>query len=245
MISGSCPACHPPVAPCSFRHGCAYSFHPPARTDSGSCPDSGARHCTWICWTSWGSPGRERAREPNKVLSRKVWKTYLDLMFFQQKTLLWAPVHCVRSSKGALLYLVLAQHRSLLQGKERTLRRGGGPPDSQRAHLCQAQPLSQQFSNPFLCNATRIRKSTAHSSGKRGKQQQQQQILSPPSLQEVFENMKWMWQKRQLKAEKRQVKSRFMIAPRRVREVQASGIMVLCKEYGSVWEISWKYNKAK
>jgi len=39
-----------------FWQGSARSFPPPACTGSKGCLDSGARPCTWICWTSWGSP---------------------------------------------------------------------------------------------------------------------------------------------------------------------------------------------
>ena len=45
-----------PQCPRSFSAG-LYSFHPPACIASGYCIDSGARPCTWIYWTSWGSPG--------------------------------------------------------------------------------------------------------------------------------------------------------------------------------------------
>ena len=45
------------IHPRHFLQGCAPPSHPPACTDSRGCRDSGARPCTWICWTSWSSPG--------------------------------------------------------------------------------------------------------------------------------------------------------------------------------------------
>jgi len=38
-----------------FRQGWALSVHPQTHTDSSSYHYPGARSCTWICWTSWGS----------------------------------------------------------------------------------------------------------------------------------------------------------------------------------------------
>ena len=38
-------------------YGRASSLQPQACIDSGSCHKSGAKPHTWICWTSWGSPG--------------------------------------------------------------------------------------------------------------------------------------------------------------------------------------------
>jgi len=56
-IAGSNPASHPPVPSSPFWQGCAQSCHPPACIDSWGCLNSGAKPCTCICWTSWGSPG--------------------------------------------------------------------------------------------------------------------------------------------------------------------------------------------
>jgi len=56
-IAGSCPASHPPIPSCLFRLGCTQSFLPPACISREGCLDPGARSCSWICWTSWGSPG--------------------------------------------------------------------------------------------------------------------------------------------------------------------------------------------
>lgn len=57
--------------------------------------------------------------------------------------------------------------------------------------------------------------------------------------------MKVTWHRRQLKAEKGQLNSRFMTVQREVIQLEASGIMALCKEYGSVLKITSKHNNAK
>jgi len=55
--ASSHPACNPPVSPGPFWQGCSLSLYPPACTDSGGFCDQGARVCSWLYWTSWGSPG--------------------------------------------------------------------------------------------------------------------------------------------------------------------------------------------
>lgn len=142
---------------------------------------------------------------------------------------------------------MLAQHKALLQRKEKSLCRGRESSGTWRPHLCQPQPLALgNYLSGFFVTGVGSRNPQLTAALERGKKKQNQKKPQPlPNLQEVFEKVKWTWHKRQLKAEKRQLKARFMTAPREVIQLQASGIMVLCKEYGSVWGISWKYNKAK
>lgn len=96
----------------------------------------------------------------------------------------------------------------------------------------------------FLFSSRRIKKPTTHHSAQKGKKTQEKSQPFP-NLQEVFEKVTFMWHRRQFKSETGQLKARFMTALREVMQLQASGIMVLCKEYGSVWGISWKYNNTK
>jgi len=56
-ITGSCSASNPPVPVSSFQQSCAQCFHPLACICCGGCLNPGTGPCTWICWTSWGSPG--------------------------------------------------------------------------------------------------------------------------------------------------------------------------------------------
>lgn len=123
-------------------------------------------------------------------------------------------------------------HKTSLQGKVKSSCRDRESSGTRRTHLCQPQLLALSNYLPGFLMATGSRNPQLTAVLERRKTQQRSQ--PPPNLQEVFEKVKWTWHKRQLKAEKRQLKARFMTAPGEVIELQASGIMILCKEYGSV-----------
>ena len=54
-IARSCWASRQPVCSSPSPQGCSQSILHPACICAWDCPNSGAGHCTWPCWTSWGS----------------------------------------------------------------------------------------------------------------------------------------------------------------------------------------------